>query len=104
MAQLARKQKYDFIPSLVSVRVMCFYGNKQLAVAETKKLPISFSPRWYEWLSFNNLKLLNIPKEARLCFEIMLHSNSFDSQKGSKVLACASKNIFEPTGLFNSGV
>jgi len=51
------------------------YGNRALSYrVSTKKIPISRSPRWNEWIKFPMIKISQLPLESRVCFDVIIYS------------------------------
>lgn len=102
-ASLARDQGLEFAPYSITIECSIYHGCNLLAttcIAESKPLPFSFNPRWYEWLSFQGILYSNLPREARLCFNVKCYSVTGEST----IIACAAHTVFDFYGRMKDGV
>lgn len=56
-------------------------------------------PRWDEYISFNGLKISQLPMEVRLCANIKMYSCNGDEQ----IIGCVMHDIFDDNGMFRQG-
>ncbi|CAK95176.1 unnamed protein product (macronuclear) [Paramecium tetraurelia] len=103
LATLQERYDLDFLPYLISVQVSLFHGCKLLTPwcqAETKNQPFSQCPKFYQTVTFQGIKISQLPLEARLCFNIIAHSATGQQQ----IIGCTTMYIFYEETKFRSSV
>ncbi|CAD8088033.1 unnamed protein product [Paramecium primaurelia] len=103
LATLQERYDLDFLPYLISVQVSLFHGCKLLTPwcqAETKKQPFSQCPKFYQTITFQGIKISQLPQEARLCFNIIAHSATGQQQ----IIGCTTMYIFYEERKFRSSI
>ncbi|KAL4490435.1 hypothetical protein ABPG72_002645 [Tetrahymena utriculariae] len=101
MGGLEKKFGLNCTPYLVSLKVMLFHGSNCLRIVETKKQPFCKSIRFNEWVTFDNLKISQIPLEARICMNIILHS---DDQNEHQIIGSTSFSLFDQDDKYRQGL
>ncbi|EGR27401.1 phosphatidylinositol- -diphosphate 3-kinase, putative [Ichthyophthirius multifiliis] len=101
MAGLEKKFGLNFTPYLISLKVMLYHGSICLKSQETKKVPFSRFCSFNEWITFDNLKISQLPLEARIRINIILHP---DDQTDPQIIGSSVLWVFNEDGIFAQGL
>ncbi|CAD8171964.1 unnamed protein product [Paramecium pentaurelia] len=102
MECLMQKYELDIQPYLISIQVLLMYGQTPLtkfSVVNSQKVPFRQNTWFYQDITFQGLKISQLPMELRLCFNIVLHSSNGEEQ----IIGSTITELFDENGKLKQG-
>lgn len=98
---MSRAFSLSFIPYMVKIECSLCLGSEVLAtVMETKPVPFSLNPRFYEWIQFSNIRISYLPLETRLIF----HLKVFSEDGQSLIIGATVLKLYNDRSRFRAGL
>ncbi|KAL4497869.1 hypothetical protein ABPG72_000624 [Tetrahymena utriculariae] len=101
MKQIQGYYGLNIVPFSISIEAIIMNGSTCIKSVETKRVPYGNICRFNQWISFNNIKVSQLPLESRLCFNLKAYAqNSNDYQ----IIGSSTLPIFNSQELFQQGL
>ncbi|KRX06528.1 Protein kinase-like domain [Pseudocohnilembus persalinus] len=91
-----------FFPRVLQVECSIYYGNNLLSSQSrtlSKNLPFQSQAKIQEWITFDNIKVSQLPLESRICFNVIVKSEKNQQQ----IICSTSLQIFDQLEKINQG-
>ncbi|CAD8121098.1 unnamed protein product [Paramecium sonneborni] len=102
MEYLMQKYELDIQPYLISIQVMLMYGQTPLtkfSIMNSQKVAFRKNIWFQQDISFQGLKISQLPMELRLCFNVILHSSNGEEQ----IIGSTISELFDENGRMKQG-